>query len=114
MLKKNKSDAKTLFINASEFFVKATNKNKLSDENITQILELYSKRENVPHLSALIDNRDILANEANLSVSSYVCAKDTREVVDIKALNNEILEIVAKQNALRQKIDLIVADLERV
>lgn len=112
VLKKNKSDAKTLFINASEFFVKATNKNKLSDENITQILELYSKRENVPHFSALIDNRDILANEANLSVSSYVCAKDTREVVDIKALNNEILEIVTKQNALRQKIDLIVADLE--
>lgn len=114
VLKKNKSDAKTLFINASEFFVKATNKNKLSDENITQILELYSKRENVPHLSALIDNRDILANEANLSVSSYIEAKDTREVVDIKALNNEILKIVAKQNTLRQKIDLIVADLERV
>lgn len=112
VLKKNKSDAKTLFINASEFFVKATNKNKLSDENITQILELYSKRENVPHLSALIDNRDILANEANLSVSSYVEAKDMREVVDIKALNNEILKIVAKQNTLRQKIDMIVADLE--
>ena len=68
----------------------------------------------MPHLSALIDNRDILANEANLSVSSYIEAKDTREVVDIKALNNEILKIVAKQNTLRQKIDLIVADLERV
>ncbi len=105
---------KRFLLTQVSFFVKATNKNKLSDENITQILELYSKRENVPHLSALIDNRDILANEANLSVSSYVEAKDTREVVDIKALNNEILEIVAKQNALRQKIDLIVADLERV
>lgn len=112
VLKKNKREAKTLFINASEFFVKVTNKNKLSDENIAQILALYKKRENVPHLSALVDNRDILANEANLSVSSYVEAKDTREVVDIKALNAEILEIVAQQNALRQKIDQIVAALE--
>lgn len=112
VLKKNKSEAKTLFINASEFFTKATNKNKLSDENIAQILALYKERENIPHLSALVDNRDILANEANLSVSSYVEAKDTREVIDIKALNKEISQIVARQDILRKEIDSIVASLE--
>lgn len=112
VIKKNKKDTKTLFINASNFFIKSTNKNKLSDENIEHILKFYKKRENIPHICALIDNRDILANEANLSVSSYVEAKDTRESINIKELNAEILQIVAKQSALRSKIDSIVAELE--
>lgn len=112
VIKKNKKDTKTLFINASNFFIKSTNKNKLSDENIEHILEFYKKRENIENICALIDNSDILANEANLSVSSYVEAKDTRESINIKELNAEILQIVAKQSALRSKIDSIVAELE--
>ena len=43
---------------------------------------------------------------------SYVEAEDTREQVDIKALNAEIAEIVARQAQLRKSIDAIVADLE--
>ena len=112
VLKKNKKEPKTLFINASEFFTKATNKNKLSDENINQILSLYERRENVAHLCALIDNAKILANEANLSVSSYVEARDTKEIIDIKALNADLTNIVARQSALRKEIDKIVAQLE--
>lgn len=113
VLKKNKNEAKTLFINASEFFIKATNKNKLSDENISHILEIYKNRQNIAHISALVDNRDILSNEANLSVSSYVEAKDTREVIDINALNAQICQIVARQSVLRKEIDLIVMGLEK-
>ena len=37
---------------------------------------------------------------------------DTKEVVDIKVLNEELKSIVAKENDLREKIDAIVADLE--
>lgn len=111
VLKKNKNEAKTLFINASEFFVKTTNKNKLSDENISHILEIYKNRQNIAHISALVDNRDILTNEANLSVSSYVEVKDAREVIDINALNAQINQIVTRQNVLRKEIDSIVASL---
>ena len=39
-------------------------------------------------------------------------AEDTREVIDIKALNAEIEHIVARQSELRKQIDEIVADLE--
>ena len=112
VLKKNKKEPKTLFINASEFFTKATNKNKLSDENINQILSLYERRENVAHLCALIDNAKILENDANLSVSSYVEARDTKEKIDIRALNADLTNIVARQSALRKEIDKIVAQLE--
>lgn len=113
ILKKNKSDTKTLFIDASSLFVKVTNKNKLSDENIDEIFTLYKKRQNVPHKVALIDNARILEEgDCNLSVSRFVEAKDTREKIDIKALNSELVEIVAKQSSLRNSIDEIVRDLE--
>ena len=47
-----------------------------------------------------------------LSVSSYVEAKDTREVVDIAELNAELKTTVAKIDQLRAEIDAIVAEIE--
>ena len=54
----------------------------------------------------------IAANDYNLSVSSYVEAKDTREVVDIAQLNAELKTTVAKITELRAQIDAIVAEIE--
>ena len=112
VLKKSKSDNKTLFINASDEFVKAGNKNKLTEENQNNILNAFVERKNTEYFSALIDNADIAENDYNLSVSSYVEQEDTREVIDIKVLNAQIAEIVERQAALRNEIDLIVAELE--
>jgi type I restriction enzyme M protein len=51
-------------------------------------------------------------NNFNLSVSSYVQSKDTREVVDILKLNQEIKTTVEKINRLRTDIDAIIAEIE--
>jgi type I restriction enzyme M protein len=51
-------------------------------------------------------------NNYNIAVSSYVEQKDTREVIDIKELNNKIEQIVKKQNELRKSIDEIIAEIE--
>jgi type I restriction enzyme M protein len=45
-------------------------------------------------------------------VSSYVEAKDNRELVDIAELNAELKTTVAKIDALRSDIDAIVAEIE--
>ena len=66
----------------------------------------------VDHVAALVPGGRIADNDYNLSVSSYVEPEDTREVVDIAALNAEIARIVARQQELRTRIDAIVADLE--
>ena len=55
---------------------------------------------------------EIAANDYNLSVSSYVEAKDTREITDITALNAELETTVAKIDRLRAEIDAIVAKIE--
>ena len=112
VLKKAKKDNSVLFIDASDKFEHRGNKNVLSDQNIDDIMDAYINRADVEHFCKLISNDDILQNESNLSVSSYVEQKDDREVVDIKILNQQIKEIVAKQETLRKQIDKIVADLE--
>ena len=71
-----------------------------------------SYKANVPHLAQSVEKSTIAANDYNLSVSSYVEAEDTREIIDIAALNAEIKATVAKIDELRQSIDEIIAELE--
>ncbi|NTW39056.1 MAG: type I restriction-modification system subunit M [Cellulomonadaceae bacterium] len=112
VLKKSKNDNAVLFIDASTEFVRSGNKNKLTDANRAKILEAFTAREGIAHFARLVDNRAIGENAYNISVSSWVEAEDTREVVDIAALNARIAGIVERQSALRDQIDAIVADLE--
>lgn len=112
VLKKSKVTNDVLFIDASEEFIRRDSKNKLAPENIDRIMGVIEAREEVEYFSRLVANDDIIANDVNLSVSSYVEKEDTREVVDIKVLNAEIEQIVAREQELREKIDAIVADLE--
>lgn len=112
VLKKSKKDNKILFIDASKEFVRGGNKNKLSESNSNKILETFKERTAEDHFSKLVDNQEIADNDYNISVSTYIEQKDTREVVDITKLNTKIEEIVAKQSQLRKEIDKIVADIE--
>jgi type I restriction enzyme M protein len=111
VLKKSKSKNSTLFIDASKEFVKVTNNNKLTDENIAKIVKVYESKEEIEYFSKLVPNADIAEEDYNLSVSTYVETEDTREKIDIKALNKEIEEIVKRQNELRRAIDEIVAEI---
>ena len=112
VLKRSKATSDVLFIDASKEFVHVGNQNNLSDENIERIYRTHMDREEVEHFSKLVSIDDIVANDVNLSVSSYVAKEDTREKVDIKELNAEIERIVAREQELRERIDAIVADLE--
>ena len=112
VLKKSKKDSGVLFIDASKECVKVTNNNKLTDKNITNILNEFISRENVAHYAHLAAYDEIVKNEYNLSVSTYVGVEDTREVVDIVKLNAELKEIVAREQVLREEIDRIIAEIE--
>lgn len=112
VLKRGKRDSAILFVDASKECVKVTNSNKLSDENIANILKALAERTDAPHKSRLVKNDDVIANECNLSVSSYVEQEDSREKIDIKTLNAEIALVVERGNALRAQIGEIVARLE--
>jgi len=112
VLKKSKKDNKVLFIDASAEFVRGSNKNKLSEENRKKILNAFVERKDIEYFAKLVDNKDLAANNYNITVSSYVVTEDTREVVNISQLNTKIEQIVKKQQELREAIDEIVKDIE--
>jgi type I restriction enzyme M protein len=112
VLKRSKPDNKILFIEASEEFVHQGNKNKLTEANQARILGAFTRREDAGHFARLVDYEAVAENGYKLTVSSYIEAEDTREAVDIKALNARIARIVAHQSELRAQIDAIVASIE--
>jgi type I restriction enzyme M protein len=114
VLKKSKADNKTLFVDASDQFVRRGTKNKLDPGHRTKVLDAFIARKDEDYFSKLVDNAEISENKYNLSVSSYVMREDTREDIDISTLNVDIARIVAKQVQLRNSIDEIVQDLEGI
>ena len=112
VLKKNKKDNTTLFIDASQKCVKVTNNNRLTEDNINEIVNIFTERKNVQYTAKLASIEEIQENDYNLSVSTYVEKEDSREQIDIVKLNAEIREIVAREDALRKAIDDIVSGIE--
>ena len=113
VLSKSKADDKVLFIDASECFEHVGNKNQLMPEHIARINECVQARTEEEHFSKLVGIDELGGeNKYNLSVSTWVEKKDTREKIDITELNARIKDIVAREQELRDSIDAIVADLE--
>lgn len=114
VLAKNKKDTTTQFIDASgpDYFKKETNNNVLLDAHIEQIMAVFDSKANVDHFAKSVPFEQVAANDYNLSVSSYVEARDTREVVNITQLNTELKTTVSKIDQLRKGIDAIVAEIE--
>ena len=112
VLKKSKRDNATLFIDASQECIKVTRNNKLTPENIQRVLTLFENRQDVAYLTRLVPNAQVAEADYNLSVSNFVEKEDLSEPVDIVALNEEIRQISARVNRLREEIDVIIAEIE--
>ncbi|MBN1162499.1 type I restriction-modification system subunit M [Patescibacteria group bacterium] len=112
VLKKSKQDNSVLFIDASEEFIRGGNKNKLSKRNREKILNTFIKRQHIEYFSELINNKDIVENDFNISVTSYVGNEKKQDVINIKELDTEIANTVTIQNKLRESLNEIVKNIE--
>src|SRR5690606_35004314 len=114
VLSKHKKDMSIQFIDASgeDYFKKETNTNVLTDDHIKKIMQVFDCKNDVDHFAKSVSFEQIKANDYNLSVSSYVEAKDTRAIIDIVQLNTTLKATVAKIDQLRKDIDVIVAEIE--
>ena len=112
VLSKHKTDTTTQFIDASGLFKKETNNNFLLDGHIEQIMAVFDSKANVDHFAQSVPLEKVAANDYNLSVSSYIEAKDNREVVDIAQLNADLKATASRIDQLRKEIDAIVAEIE--
>jgi type I restriction enzyme M protein len=112
VLKKSaKADSSVLFIDASKLFQKDGNKNVLLPEHQDKIMELFQNRKDEQYLAKLVKNDNILENDCNLSVSSYVEQEDTREVINIEEVNAKLNSLFAEGIELNKKIGAIINEL---
>ena len=112
VLKKNKSDNNILFVDASEEFVRNTNKNKLSDENINNIVNLLKDRVSVENKAYLAAYDEIKENDYNISVNSYLKTNTGEVEIDIEEVNKKLAEIVPRQQQIRNELEEIIRELE--
>ena len=112
VLKKNKTDNSVLFVDASNEFVRNTNKNKLSEDNIDSIVSLLKDRVDVENKAIVVSNEEIANNDYNISVNSYLKTTTDEVEIDIVELNKNIQEIVTKQDRVRKELDEIIRELE--
>ena len=110
-MKKGKQDNSIFFINASNDYVKAVNNNRLSDEHIDKIVDVYTNRTIIDYYSYLASYEDIVRNKYDLSVTTYVKQENNQEEVDINELHNEIDDIILRSNDLRQRIINLVEEI---
>lgn len=112
VLKKGKKDSNVLFIDATNECIKVTNNNKLTPENLDNIVNEYVTRVDKNNFAHLASYEEIKEQDYNLSVSTYVESEEIIETIDIAALNAHIEEIVARENILREEISKIIAEIE--
>ena len=112
VLKKNKSDNNILFVDASSECVRNTNKNKLSEENINNIISLLKDRKSVENKSYIATYEEIKDNDYNISVNSYLRTNIETKKIDIEKVNRKLAEIVPKQQQIREELEEIIKELE--
>lgn len=112
VLKKNKSDNNILFVDASEEFTRNTNKNKLSEENINNIVGLLKDRKSVENKSYLATYDEVKENDYNISVNSYLKTNTEDNKIDIEEVNKRLDEVVPRQQQIRKELEEIIKELE--
>lgn len=119
IIKKNKSNNNILFIDASNEFVKnpdkmknGKNSNKLSDENIKNIVEMYKNRKTEDKRTYVASYDEIKENDYNLAVNIYVKNGNEKPIIDIDKVNKKLSEIVPRQQQIREELDIIIKELE--
>jgi type I restriction enzyme M protein len=112
VLKKNKTDNNILFVDASEECVRNTNKNKLSQDNIDNIVNLLKNRKSIEYKSYLATYEEVKENDYNISVNSYLKTNTSDHEIDIKEVNRKLAEIVPREEQIRKELEEIIRDLE--
>jgi len=95
---------KVLIIDGEKDFSEGKNQNNLRVQDIAKIVKAYDKFENVENYARVVSLKEIAENEYNLNVRRYIESGEKEEVVDVKAVWQELKTLEAE----REKIDAVV------
>ncbi|WP_028868708.1 type I restriction-modification system subunit M [Psychromonas arctica] len=112
LFKKQKSDNKVLFIDASREFKSGKNQNILTEDNIQKIIDTYKKRETTDKYSYLATRDEIAENDYNLNIPRYVDTFEEEAEIDLIAVRGERLVLQAKLAELEIEMTGYLKELE--
>ena len=92
---------KILFIDAEKCTHKEGKQAYLFPKDIEKILSAYNSEEDIPGFSKHVSIEDVLANDGNLNIKSYV---KTLEESDDKTLLDNLVELTSCQNKLSESL----------
>lgn len=111
IFKKNKTDDKVLFIDASNEYKSGKNQNQLTADNIAKIVETYKTRESVDKYAYLATLEEIAENDFNLNIPRYVDTFEEEEEIDLEAVRTERLALKSELAALEAEMDSYLKEL---
>lgn len=92
-----------IFIDASQEFIKADNKNSLKQEHIDKIVDAYVKRIDIDNFAHVASMEEIAANNWNLNIPLYVNLPKDKSLIDLNSIRSELHTIAqAKQDAIAE------------
>ena len=105
-------DQSVIFIDGSNAFEKAKNKNKLRDDDVEKIVNTYMKRETIDKYSYNATLNEIKENDYNLNIPRYVDTFEEEEPVDIQAVKNRLEEVDQEIEKIDEKLAGYLKELE--
>jgi len=113
VLKKNREHSdNVLFIDASNYYGKATNQDKLRDEDIVRIMEAVEKREEIEKFSYVATLAEIKENDFNLNIPRYVDTFEEEEPVDLIDLAKQLKSLEVDMADTDKTIASFCSELE--
>ena len=98
-----------LFIDASQYFEKGKNQNRLREEDIERIIATYRQRQTIGKFSQVAPLQEVRENEYNLNIPRYVDTFEEEAPVDLRAVSDELAQL----NSQMQHTDAEIADFCR-
>jgi type I restriction system adenine methylase (hsdM) len=112
VINKNKEHKdQILLINASSLYEKERPKNRLTDEGIRQVYEIYKNWEEREGLSKIVSKEEVARNDYNLSPSRYVAINGEEEILDLNEVMVELLEAEEERREAEEKLRAVLSEL---
>lgn len=84
--KENAEARKGIFmIDASKGFIKDGNKNRLREQDVHKIVDVFNKQHEIPKFSRMVSVEEIESNEYNLNIPRYIDNQEEEDIQDIAA-----------------------------
>ena len=84
--KEGAANRKGLFmIDASKGFIKDGNKNRLREQDMRKIVDVFNSQSEVPKFSRFVPNEEIEKNEYNLNIPRYIDTQEEEDIQDIES-----------------------------